>query len=164
MGKTPVVTLDRILASATFLVMRYVENNKGSYIKEAWIEDDYNGARTFNMYFLVGQKKPQDMYKVSFDVDGTHTAVLKSTLFIGGKNIPVLEMYQEFHVIFPHAGRKGKRYPCFVPKHWAWEGVENGTDIYYEQAKKKQKERLEKKRKEAAVLVSLLQQKGTGGA
>lgn len=145
--KTPVVTLNCMMEAVTGLVARYVINNPSAYLKEAVIEDCPGGAKTFNAYFLLEQRKSQDVYEVSFDVDGTHTAVLKCVTYNNLQKTHSLSAQEEFHVIFPHVGRKGNVEPCFVPKHCSWDGVENGTDIYYEQAREKQRERLEKKRK-----------------
>lgn len=146
----------------TGLVARYVINNPSASLKEAVIEDCPGGVKTFNAYFLLEQRKSQDVYEVSFDVDGTATAVLKCVTSNGRQKTPALIVQKKFHVIFLH-GRKGNAEFCFVPYKCYWDGVKNGTDLYYEQARKKQKERLEKKKKEGKELVSLLQQKWTGG-
>lgn len=155
--KTPVISMNQMLAHVTLLTARYVGNNPSAYIKEAVMEDCPAGRKTFNAYFLLERRHSRDRYEVSFDVDGTDTAVLKCVNYTGRQKNPVFMMQKEFHVIFP-AGRKGC--PCFVPKHCYWDGIKNGTDLYYEQAKKKQKERLEEKRKKGQELILLLQQIG----
>lgn len=158
--KTPVIPLNRMMAKVTGLVARYVINNPSAYLKEAVMEDCPAGSKTFNAYFLLEQRKSRERYEVSFDVDSTSPAVLKCVTYIGRKKTPLLLFQKAYHVIFPHVGRKRNVDMCFVPCTCVWDGVENGTDLYYEQARKKQKERLEKKRKKGKRLVSALVKSG----